>query len=125
MQPLINSTSARYVQGTIPNAEPRYRARFYFDPNSIVMANNADHVIFYGDSGTTPVLQVDLGYTTAAGYRLRTRLRDNSSTWNNSAWVNVGDAPHYFELDWQSSLPPRRRKSHDDLRLRRPQSADL
>ena len=35
VQALINGTSARYVQDTTPNAEPRYRARFYFDPNSL------------------------------------------------------------------------------------------
>jgi hypothetical protein len=91
---LASATTARYVTDSAPGVETRYRARFYFDPNSTTMANNADHVVFYGDSGTTPVLQLDLGYTTAGGYRLRTRIRDNSSTWNNSAWVNVSDAPH-------------------------------
>jgi len=100
--PLASATTAKYVTDRVPGVEPRYRARFYFDPNSITMANNSDHVIFYGDSGTTPVLQLNLGYTTAGGYRLRTRIRDNSSTWNNSAWVNIGDAPHVIELDWQS-----------------------
>jgi hypothetical protein len=67
------------------------------------MANNSDHVIFYGDSGTTPVLYLDLGYTSAGGYRLRTRIRGNVSVWNNSAWVNLPDGPHFVELDWQSA----------------------
>jgi RHS repeat-associated protein len=101
--PLASATTAKYVTSAAPAVEPRFRARFYFDSNSIVMANNADHVIFYGDSGTTPVIQVDLGYTTAGGYRLRARIRDNSSTWNNSAWVNVTDSPHFVEVDWQSA----------------------
>jgi len=101
---LASATTAKYVTDSVPGVEPRYRARFYLDPNSTTMANNADHVLFYGDSGTTPVLQLDLGYTTAGGYRLRTRIRDNASIWNNSAWVNISDAPHLIEFDWQSGI---------------------
>ena len=99
--PLAAATTAKYLTDNAPGVETRYRARFYFDPNSIVMANNADHVLFYADSGTTAVLEVDFGYTTAGGYRLRVRNRDNASAWNNSVWVNVTDAPHFLELDWQ------------------------
>ena len=102
---LASATTAKYVTDSVPGIEPLYRARFYLDPNSITMANNAYHVIFYGDSGTTAVLQVDLGYTTAGGYRLRVRIRDNSSLWNNSSWVNIPDAPHVIELDWRQGNP--------------------
>jgi RHS repeat-associated protein len=101
--PLASATTAKYVTDNAPGVETRYRARFYFDPNSITIANSADHVLFYADSGTTPVLQLDFGYTTAGGYRLRTRLRDNASIWNNSLWVNITDAPHVIEVDWQSA----------------------
>jgi len=100
--PLTSATTAKYVTDNVPGVEPRYRARFYFDPNSTTMANSADHVLLYGDSGTTPALQLDLGYTTAGGYRMRTRIRDNASAWNNSTWVNITDSPHIIELDWQS-----------------------
>ena len=101
-QALINSTSARYVQDTIPNAEPRYRAHFYFDPNSSTMANNDAYYLFYGFSGSsTVVLRVEFSRTTAGGYRVRVNALNNASTWTNSAWVNVTDAGHTFELGWQ------------------------
>ena len=37
LQANINNNTAMYVTDDTPNAEPRYRARFYFDPNSIAM----------------------------------------------------------------------------------------
>jgi len=105
MQALINSTSARYVQDTIPYAETRYRARFYFDPNSSTMANNNAYYLFYGYTGSsTVVLRFEFSFTTAGGYRVRVNALNNSSTWTNSAWVNITDAAHYFELDWQSAV---------------------
>ena len=39
MQVLIDDANAIYVTDDRPTAEPRYRARFYFDPNSITMAS--------------------------------------------------------------------------------------
>lgn len=100
---LSGATTAKYVTNDVPTAETRYRARFYFDPNMTTMANGADHVMLYGFTGTsTQVLELDLGYTTAGGYRLRARLRGNSTTWNDSPWVNISDAPHMIEVDWQS-----------------------
>ena len=35
MQAVIDDTNTIYLTSDHPNAEPRYRARFYFDPNSI------------------------------------------------------------------------------------------
>ena len=97
------STTARYVTDSTPTYESRYRARFYFDPNSITMANNAAHYLLYADSGTTAVLRLEFGYTTANGYRLRVAALNNSTTWTTGTWVNIADAPHVIELDWQSS----------------------
>ncbi len=108
MQALINSTTARYVQDTLPYAEPRYRARFYFDPNSSTMGNNDAYYLFYGYTGSsTVVLRVELGFTTAGGYRLRVSALNNASTWSYSGWVGITDAPHAIELDWQSAVSGR------------------
>ena len=50
----------------------------------------------------TVVFRLDFSLTTAGGYRVRVNARNNGSTWTNSAWVNVTDAPHIIEPDWQS-----------------------
>src|SRR6185503_15926084 len=46
LQAVIDDINSIYVTDDTPNAEPRYRARFYFDPNSIVMLNGDTHFIF-------------------------------------------------------------------------------
>ena len=80
----------------------RYRARFYFDPNTITMANGNAHYIFYGYSGaSTVVLRIELRYS--GGYQLRAALVNNSTTWTTSNWFTISDAPHYLEIDWRAS----------------------
>ncbi len=102
MQVLINSTTARYVQDDTPNAETRYRARFYFDPNALTMASNTSHYIFGGYNGTsTVVTRLEFGRSTTS-YRIRAAVVNNSSTWTTSSWVNLTDEMHYFEVDWQA-----------------------
>ena len=108
MQALINSTTARYVQDTTPNSEPRYRVLFLFDPNSVTMAEGNAHYLFYGYTGTSTVgLRLELGYTAASGHWLQVSAVNNSTTWSYSGWANITDAPHVIELDWRSSTAGR------------------
>ncbi len=102
LQAVINDNNNIYVTDNTPNAEPRYRARFYFDPNSITMASGNAHYIFYGLSGaSTVVLRIEFRYS--GGYQLRAALVNNSNTWTTSNWFTISDAPHYLEIDWRAS----------------------
>jgi hypothetical protein len=102
MQALIDNNSAIYVTDSSPAAETRYRARFYFDPNSIPMSSGNRHYLFYGLSGSsTVVLRVELIYSSSA-YQLRAELVNNSSSWTTSSWFVISDAPHAIEVDWRS-----------------------
>ena len=86
-----------------PNAEPRYRARFYFDPNSIVMADRDSHYLFYGYTGTTTqVLRIEFRNFKGI-YQLRAASRNDGNGWASGAWVNMSDAPHFIELDWRAA----------------------
>jgi hypothetical protein len=61
MQAAISNNIGMYVTDDSPNAEPRYRARFYFDPNSLTMAGTDAHFLFKGYAGTsTDLLRVEL-----------------------------------------------------------------
>ena len=103
LRAVIDDNNAIYVTDDSPNAETRYRARFYFDPNTITMSSSNDYHIFYGYSGTsTPVLRITIHHS-GTSYQLQAALRNDSSNWTNSAWVNISDAPHYIELDWRAS----------------------
>jgi hypothetical protein len=103
MQALINNNNVIYVTDDSPNAEPRYRARFYFDPNSIAMVNGDVHRIFYGYSGASKVvLRVEFRRNSNL-YQLRVGVLNDGSSWTNSGWITITDAPHAIELDWQAA----------------------
>ena len=103
MQALINDNNAIYVTDDTPNAEPRYRVRFYFDPNSITMAGNDNHFIFRGHSGaSTTVLRVQLRFS-SSNYQVRAALLNDGSGWTNTSWFTIGDASHFLELDWRAA----------------------
>ncbi len=102
LQALINDNHALYVTNDSPSAEPRYRARFYFDPNSIVMVNGDKHFIFYGtNASSATVVRVEFGFT--GTYQLRAGLQWDDTSSQSTPWVNITDAPHMIEIDWQAS----------------------
>jgi len=103
LQAFINDNNAIYVTDTTPNAEARYRVRFYFDPNSIPMADKDAFYFLYGYSGaSTGVLRVEFRIL-KGNYQLRAALRSDGSAWTSSGWANVSDAPHFIEFDWRAS----------------------
>lgn len=109
MRALIDDDKLIYVTDATPYRESRYRARFYFDPNSIAMQNLDDHRIFIGydhEGELIPILRLELRrfdntYQVRAGAR-----NDDLSTWANSNWITISDNPHYFELVWQAASCP-------------------
>lgn len=106
MQAAIDDTNTIFVTDDSPNAEPRYRARFYFDPNSISMISGDAHSIFRGYSGTTTnVLRVEFRFYNG-NYQIRAGLRNDSTTWRFSSWFSIIDTAHYIELDWQAASEP-------------------
>lgn len=54
---------AIYVTDDSPDGETENMVRFYFDPNSISMASNNNHTIFFAYKGTfQPAMRVELRY---------------------------------------------------------------
>jgi hypothetical protein len=101
MQAVVDDTVAIYVTDELPNAETRYRARFYLDPNSIAMGEGVDFYIFTGYD-TSSVFQVQLGFS-AGNYRIRLRQQNDSNTTTSTTWVTlppINDAPHVIEIEW-------------------------
>ena len=103
LQAVIDDNNAIYVTDDSPSAETRYRARFYFDPNSILMKSNDNHYLFYGYMGTsTVVVRVQIRYSNSS-YQIRAALRSDSSTWTSSSWFTITDASHPIEIDWRAA----------------------
>lgn len=103
MRVLIDDQVALYVTDDTPNAEARYRARFTFDPNTLLLPNGLAHSIFYGYQGTnTVVLRLEFRRYNGV-YQLRGAVRDDGSTWKAGTWYNLSDAPHTLELEWRAA----------------------
>ncbi len=104
LQALINDKNAIYVTDDTPSSEKSYRARFYFDPNSIKMKSGDEFYLFYGFSGTsTQVVRVEMQYSSSK-YQLRAAIRDDGSSWGNTSWTTITDAPHAVELYWLAAV---------------------
>ena len=103
MYNIIDDNNAIHVTSDHPNAEPRYRARFYFDPNSIPMVSGNAHFMFYGYNGTSKAV-VRVEFRNSSGnYQLRAGILNDASNWTNSAWFTITDAPHPVEFDWKAA----------------------
>jgi len=103
LQAVIDDNNAIYVTDDSPNAETRYRARFYFDPNSILMKSNDNHYLLHGYTGNAAVVvRVQIRFSNSS-YQIRAALRNDSSTWTSSSWFTISDAPHSIEIDWRAA----------------------
>jgi hypothetical protein len=103
MQAVLDDSVAIFCMSDHPNAETRYRSRFYFDPNSIGMVSGDAHMMFRGYTGTsTVVLRVEFGRA-ASGYQIRAALMNDGSTWTQTNWFPITDAYHSVELDWRAA----------------------
>ena len=102
LEAVINDRTNMYLQDDRPAAEPYYRVRFKFDPNSIVMANNNVHDIFRGFSGTTNTIAMIFGYRNNE-YYVQIGVLNDSGGWYFSSRLPIIDAVHLFEFDWLAS----------------------
>ena len=104
LQALIDDNNPLVVIDESPAQETRYRARFYFDPNSIPMVIGDAHLIFVGFSvgGTVQHLQLEVRYQ-STGYEVRALLMNDSKTLISTSWFPLSDTPHALEFDWRAS----------------------
>lgn len=103
MSALLDDNNPIHVTDERPNSERGYQVRFRFDPNTIVMATGDLHTLFYGYVGTsTPVLRLEMRFA-ASQYQLRVALRNDATTWTNSAWFTISDTPHLVQLNWRAA----------------------
>lgn len=102
-QAVLDDNNALHLTDDRPTAEARYRARFYFDPNTISMTNGNQHLILVGYAGTTTeVMRVEFRRSNSQ-YQVRGSLRNDSSGWTTTNWFVLSDAPHFIEIDWRAA----------------------
>ncbi|MFZ6028922.1 MAG: PA14 domain-containing protein, partial [Chloroflexota bacterium] len=84
-----------------PDNETHYRARFYFDPNSIIMMGGEWVTLLEGLS-TKALFKLKL-YRASGGYELALEIVNNIGNWVSTASVPFSDAPHIVEIEWQAA----------------------
>ncbi len=100
---VIDDNTSIYLTDDSPAAERHYTANFRFDPNSISMRSGNAHYLFYGYTGaSTIVTRIELRYS-SGNYELRANIRNDGSTWYNTAWITISDAPHQIALEWRAA----------------------
>ena len=116
---------AIYLTDDRPSAETRYRARFYFYSNSMLMTNSDAHYIFYGYSGASTVV-LGLQFRRSSGaYQLQAALLNDSTSWTNSGRFTLSDTPHVIEFDWRASTAAGANNGRLTLWIDGTQRADL
>jgi hypothetical protein len=100
---LLDNVTEMYVADLNPANEARYRSRFYFDPNGITMANGDSFSIFSGRDASNSIFNIQLGYSSSTGYRVRTVIYDDAQASSYGSWVNITNDQHSLEVDWSSA----------------------
>jgi len=102
LEAVINDRTNMYLQDDRPAAEPHYRVRYKFDPNSIIMGNSNEFGIFRSYSGAVHVIALTFGYRNNA-YYVQFGVLNDSGAWYFSNRLPINDAAQLFEVNWFAS----------------------
>jgi hypothetical protein len=104
LQALIDDTVSIKVIDPSPADETHYRARFYFNPNSLTMSSGSSHVIFegYDTLYDSSFFQLEL-FQESGVYKLRPRVKNDGGSYTTGTKQTISDDWHVVELEWQQS----------------------
>jgi peptidoglycan/xylan/chitin deacetylase (PgdA/CDA1 family) len=103
MQARLDDTRPIYVRDDRPQAEKRYKASFWFDVNSLSMANNDHHLIFQGYDATNAfVLRLALRYS-GGEYQVQAQAVTDAGGYVSTAWLTLSDEPHQIMIDYRAA----------------------
>jgi RHS repeat-associated protein len=107
MQVLINDPGYHRVADYSPVDETHYRARFYFDPNSVSMTSGASLNIFHGVDTNLGVIVSSVEFSNESGiYKLRSSIRRDNGVNKFTNKYTISDDWHVVEIEWQTSSAP-------------------
>jgi hypothetical protein len=108
---VVNDTAALYVEDDSPNDEPRYRARFWLDPNGFDPGLAQGHLrtrmfIAFTAEPTRRVAAIVLRLQPSGQYSLMGRARLDDNTQADTGFVLISDGPHAVEFDLTPATGP-------------------
>ena len=100
----VDDTASLNVQDLTPNDEPRYRARFHFDPNGFDPGESQNHLrtrlfIAFQENPTRRLVSVILRRQQGQ-YAVMARVLQDDGTRRDTGFFAVTNAPHSIEFDW-------------------------
>jgi hypothetical protein len=105
----VNDTARLYLQDDSPDAESRYRARFYLDPGAFDPGEAASHFrtrVFLAFDGASR-RQVALVLKRQGGsYSMAGRVRLDGGGRVDTGFHPLAAGPHFVELDWARGSSP-------------------
>jgi hypothetical protein len=110
LETVVDDTQALHVRDQSPSDEPRYRARFYFDPNGFDPGEAVGRlraIVFMAldEAPQKRVVQIILRRL-GGEYSLRGRVALDDGTRAETPFVTIADGPHVVELDWVKASAP-------------------
>jgi len=104
LQALIDDTVNIKLLDASPANETHYRARYYFNPNSLVMSSGSAHYIFDGVDLSTDsnLFRLELVYESGA-YKLRPRVMKDNYAYLTGSKYAISNAWHIVEVEWQTA----------------------
>jgi hypothetical protein len=108
LQAVVNDTHSLFVRDDSPTAEPRYRARFYFDPNGFDTGAASGHLrtrLFVGEGSRFRQVTIVLKRQ-AGAYAIEARVRRNDGSRADTGFQPITDDRHFVEFDWRRATAP-------------------
>lgn len=98
MQGVIVDTGSMYGAISFPQlTSGKGRARFYIDPNSLVMATSDRFNVLIVQQSTASRFFIELNYD-GSNYEVRARQRRDDNSFASTAFYNISDEPHFLEV---------------------------
>jgi hypothetical protein len=110
LQVTVDDRAGVYVQDDSPAAEPRYRARFYLDPNGYDPGESVgrfrQHVFLAFSESPFKRLVLIMLRRIGGQYAIGAQVRRDDDTLAKPPFFPISDGPHAIEFDWQKATAP-------------------
>jgi hypothetical protein len=107
LRAVVDDQASLLVQDDTPTAEPRYRARFYLDPNGFDPGESVgrfrQHLFLAFSQAPQKRLVLIMLRRIGGQYAIGAHLRRDDDTLAKSSFVPITDDPHAVEFDWQQA----------------------
>jgi hypothetical protein len=104
LRALVNDTNSLFVEDDTPASETRYRVRFYLDPNGFDPGEADGHLrvrlLLAQDNLNQRLITIVLKRS-GGQYSVEARVRLNDGNRVDTPFIDITDAPHAIEFDWQ------------------------